>query len=183
MTPLDVLRSRGLKICWHLAHVFSRGSKHKYLFPWTRDLRCCPPPARTGSLKHETDRRIRVIKKGRASQPYRWGLMMRRTSFHRCGLSLFVVLVAVESAVLAQTVPTRRQRGTYPQQTVSVAVAPTATTSTGNSNSCRLSRRLARCWPSQPRLRRPPSFGSPGGPQGDGGTGLPSQEVASGLDW
>ena len=59
--------------------------------------------------------------------------MMRRTSFHRIGFSLFVVLVAVESAALAQTVATRRQRGTYPQQTVSVVLLQAATTSTAKS--------------------------------------------------
>jgi hypothetical protein len=59
--------------------------------------------------------------------------MMRRTSFHRIGFSLFVVLVAVESAALAQTVPTRRQHYTYPQQTVSVALTPTAASSSANS--------------------------------------------------
>ena len=92
-----------------------------------------PRMAGDGLCDHETNRRICVIKKERASQPYRWGLIMRRTSFHKTGLSLFVVLVAVESAALAQTVPTRRQHYTYPQQTVSVALAPTAATSSANS--------------------------------------------------
>jgi hypothetical protein len=57
---------------------------------------------------------------------------MCRTSFHKIGLSLFVVLVAVESAALAQTttVPTRRK---HPQQTASVVLAPTAATPTANS--------------------------------------------------
>jgi hypothetical protein len=61
------------------------------------------------------------------------GLSVRRTSFRNIGLSLFVVLVAVESAALAQTVPTRRHHYTYPQQTTSVVLAPTTATSTGNS--------------------------------------------------
>jgi len=61
------------------------------------------------------------------------GLVMLHTSFHKIGLSLFVVLVAVESAAFAQTVPTRRQRNTYPHQTASVVLAQTATTPTANS--------------------------------------------------
>ena len=101
--------------------------------PYGRETHGADPLQGWRILGHETNRRIRVIKKGRASQPYRWGLMMRRTSFHRIGFSLFVVLVALESAALAQTVPTRRQHCTYPQQTVSVVLPPTATTSTGNS--------------------------------------------------
>ena len=65
--------------------------------------------------------------------PHPREFVMHRKSFLKTGLSLFVVLVAVESAASAQIVPTRRQHGPYPLQTVAVVLAPTTTASSANS--------------------------------------------------